>query len=150
MPTLSFHLKGLLQAGLVGSRDGRNLYYRPNFERMNGLVAFLTENCCSLADESCGPTCQPQSASGSRRKTAGNACCCAPERAELFLSCPWSPPQPISAQSGPSSRPPGCRPATWHQRRRNSLHSARPVRSSPPARWSVSAAFVACKMLQCR
>ena len=70
-PTLSFHLKGLLQAGLVGSRrDGRNLYYRPNFERMNGLVAFLTENCCSLADETCGPTCQPQSASGSRRKTA--------------------------------------------------------------------------------
>ena len=70
-PTLSFHLKGLLQAGLVGSRrEGRNLHYRPNFERMNGLVAFLTENCCSLADEICGPTCQPQSASGSRRKTA--------------------------------------------------------------------------------
>ena len=49
-PTLSFHLKGLVQAGLVISRrESRNLYYSPNFERMNGLVSFLTENCCSLA-----------------------------------------------------------------------------------------------------
>ena len=59
-PTLSFHLKGLVQAGLVVSRrNGRNLYYSPNFQRMNALVGFLTENCCSLAGEDCGSTCQP-------------------------------------------------------------------------------------------
>jgi len=59
-PTLSFHLKGLVQAGLVVSRrNGRNLYYSPNFERMNALVGFLTENCCSLAGEGCGSSCQP-------------------------------------------------------------------------------------------
>jgi ArsR family transcriptional regulator len=50
-PTLSFHLKGLVQAGLVVKRRAaRNLFYSPNFERMNALVGFLTENCCSLAE----------------------------------------------------------------------------------------------------
>jgi len=59
-PTLSFHLKGLVQSGLVISRrESRNLYYSPNFERVRGLVGFLTENCCSLADEACDTTCQP-------------------------------------------------------------------------------------------
>jgi DNA-binding transcriptional ArsR family regulator len=70
-PTLSFHIKGLVQAGLVVSRrDGRNLYYSPNFERMNSLVSFLTENCCSLADEACGAGCQPLAVPVQRRKTA--------------------------------------------------------------------------------
>lgn len=59
-PTLSFHLKGLLQAGLVVSRrESRNLYYSPNFDRVRALVGFLTESCCSLADAACGSTCQP-------------------------------------------------------------------------------------------
>ena len=59
-PTLSFHLKGLVQAGLVVSRrEGRNLYYRPNFAHMNQLIGFLSENCCVLADQTCGPECGP-------------------------------------------------------------------------------------------
>ena len=70
-PTLSFHLKGLLQAGLVVSRrEARNLFYSPNFERMNTLVGFLTENCCSLADEACGTSCEPRSAPAQSRKRA--------------------------------------------------------------------------------
>jgi DNA-binding transcriptional ArsR family regulator len=70
-PTLSFHLRELVQAGLIVSRrESRNLYYSPNFERMNGLVGFLTENCCSLANEACGADCQPVAASSSRRKRA--------------------------------------------------------------------------------
>ncbi len=70
-PTLSFHLKGLLQAGLVVSRrEARNLFYSPNIERMNTLVGFLTENCCSLADQACGTTCEPQPASAQSRKRA--------------------------------------------------------------------------------
>lgn len=70
-PTLSFHLKGLVQAGLVVSRrESRNLYYSPNFERMNGLVGFLTENCCSLAGEGCGADCGPQAVPSQPRKRA--------------------------------------------------------------------------------
>ena len=70
-PTLSFHLKGLLQAGLVVSRrEARNLFYSPNFERMNTLVGFLTENCCSLANPACGAGCEPQSATAQPRKRA--------------------------------------------------------------------------------
>ena len=70
-PTLSFHIKGLVHAGLVVSRrDGRNLYYSPNFERMNSLVGFLTENCCSLAGEGCGTDCQPLASPVQRRKRA--------------------------------------------------------------------------------
>jgi ArsR family transcriptional regulator, arsenate/arsenite/antimonite-responsive transcriptional repressor len=70
-PTLSFHLKGLVQAGLVVSRrEGRNLYYSPNFPRMSALVGFLTENCCSLAGETCGTDCEPLAVPAQRRKRA--------------------------------------------------------------------------------
>jgi len=45
--TLSFHLKELMNSGLVTQqRDGRFLIYRAEFECMNGLLAYLTENCC--------------------------------------------------------------------------------------------------------
>jgi len=44
---LSFHLKELSHAGLVTAEArGRNLIYRANFDRMNGLLAYLTEHCC--------------------------------------------------------------------------------------------------------
>ena len=36
-------------------RDGRFLIYRADFERMNGLLAYLTENCCEGA-ACCLPT----------------------------------------------------------------------------------------------
>ena len=45
--TLSFHLKELMFAGLVSqTRDGRNLFYRVSFDRMNALLGFLTAHCC--------------------------------------------------------------------------------------------------------
>jgi ArsR family transcriptional regulator len=45
--TLSFHLKELLNAGLITQeRSGRHLIYRADFRRMNDLLAYLTENCC--------------------------------------------------------------------------------------------------------
>jgi len=48
--TLSFHLKELVNAGLVTQeRSSRNLIYRAAYERMNGLIGYLTENCCQGA-----------------------------------------------------------------------------------------------------
>jgi hypothetical protein len=56
--TLSFHLKELSHAGLVKSlQQGRWVFYSADFEAMNSLLAFLTENCCA-AD--CGPSCAPE------------------------------------------------------------------------------------------
>jgi ArsR family transcriptional regulator, arsenate/arsenite/antimonite-responsive transcriptional repressor len=45
--TLSFHLKELAHAGLVTQeRASRNIIYRAAFDHMNGLLSYLTENCC--------------------------------------------------------------------------------------------------------
>lgn len=45
--SMSFHLKELNNAGLVTSRqEGRFVIYAANFNAMNSLIAFLTENCC--------------------------------------------------------------------------------------------------------
>ena len=44
---LSFHLKDLVRAELIVPRhEGRQIFYSARFETMNGLVAYLTENCC--------------------------------------------------------------------------------------------------------
>ena len=53
--TLSFHLKELKSAGVVGCRrEGRSLIYSPNFEAMSSLLEFLTFNCCAGV-AACGP-----------------------------------------------------------------------------------------------
>ncbi len=55
--TLSFHLQQLMHAGLIAQRrDSRSLIYSANFEAMNGLVAYLTENCCGRG--ACAPGCE--------------------------------------------------------------------------------------------
>jgi ArsR family transcriptional regulator, arsenate/arsenite/antimonite-responsive transcriptional repressor len=50
--SLSFHLKELSHAGLAKvEQQGRSLTYRADFSRMNGLLAFLTQNCCAADPE---------------------------------------------------------------------------------------------------
>ncbi len=50
---LSFHLKELSHAGLISSqRQGRHVLYHAQFNTMNALIAYLTENCCQ--GKSCG------------------------------------------------------------------------------------------------
>lgn len=63
--TLSFHLKTLSHADLVNSRqEGRFIFYSTNYEQMNALLSFLTENCCG------GRGCQPAEVSPRKRKTS--------------------------------------------------------------------------------
>lgn len=59
--TLSFHLKELSHAGLINSRQhSRFIYYSANYEAMDGLLVYLTENCC-VGTKNCAPvsTCKP-------------------------------------------------------------------------------------------
>ncbi len=58
--TLSFHLANLKHAELaLCRRNGRSLIYSADYERMNALLAYLTENCCQGAPEQCGlPVCE--------------------------------------------------------------------------------------------
>jgi DNA-binding transcriptional ArsR family regulator len=52
--TMSFHFKTLSHAGLIESRqDGRFIYYSANFAVMNGMVGYLTENCCGGNPAAC-------------------------------------------------------------------------------------------------
>jgi ArsR family transcriptional regulator, arsenate/arsenite/antimonite-responsive transcriptional repressor len=56
--TASFHLKELAHAELVTPRQaGRFIYYSANYATMNGLIGYLTENCCrgSTCDIACAP-----------------------------------------------------------------------------------------------
>ena len=62
--SLSFHLKELAHAGLVASKqEGRFVIYSADFESMNGLIAYLTENCCGGAPclQTPQPACNPAS-----------------------------------------------------------------------------------------
>lgn len=48
--SLSFHLGQLRLAKLIQQeRQHRSLIYRADFAAMNGLVAYLSENCCQGA-----------------------------------------------------------------------------------------------------
>jgi len=52
--TLSFHLKELMAAGLINAEQrGRTICYRAEFQAMDALVAYLTENCCA-DEQACG------------------------------------------------------------------------------------------------
>ena len=45
--TLSFHLKELMNADLISQeRSGRNLIYRAQYDRMNVVLSYLSQNCC--------------------------------------------------------------------------------------------------------
>ena len=65
--SLSFHLAQLRNAGLIlQERQHRSLIYRANYPAMNGLLEYLTENCCAGAD--CSAAAAP--APAAQRKTA--------------------------------------------------------------------------------
>jgi ArsR family transcriptional regulator len=60
--SLTFHLQHLHRAGLVTQRRlHRQLIYAADYAAMNGLVLYLTDNCCGRgsAAPACGPVCVP-------------------------------------------------------------------------------------------
>jgi ArsR family transcriptional regulator, arsenate/arsenite/antimonite-responsive transcriptional repressor len=57
--SLSFHLKELTHAGLIVPRpSGRFVWYSADLDAMNGVVGYLTENCCR-SSAVCDPKCAP-------------------------------------------------------------------------------------------
>src|ERR1700719_2287873 len=63
--TLTFHFDRLRTAGLVSvRREGRSMIYAAQFDTMNALLGFLTENCCG------GVSCIPAVACKPARKRA--------------------------------------------------------------------------------
>lgn len=65
--SLTFHLQALQGAGLVRrARMGRQLFYSADYPAMNGLVSYLTDECCS-AGRACAQDCEPKVASRKSR-----------------------------------------------------------------------------------
>src|SRR5215468_7940059 len=63
--TLTFHFDRLRTAGLVTvRREGRSMIYAAQFDTMNTLLGFLSENCCA------GVPCAPVAACKPARKRA--------------------------------------------------------------------------------
>jgi ArsR family transcriptional regulator len=57
--SLTFHTQALVRAGLATQRRlSRQLIYAADFGAMNGLVGYLTENCCGR-EVACGSVCNP-------------------------------------------------------------------------------------------
>ena len=70
--SLTFHLQALQRAGLVTQvRASRQLIYSADYSVMNGLVGYLTDNCCTAGDQACDPrVSSPQPARNAKRKRA--------------------------------------------------------------------------------
>lgn len=59
--SLTFHVQHLRRAGLITHRRlSRQIIYAADFAGMNGLVGFLTENCCGRDAAGCAPVCRPE------------------------------------------------------------------------------------------
>ena len=68
--SLSFHLAHLSRAGLITQqRESRSLIYAVNFDGMNALMAYLTENCCGGNAAACAPVCATDCAPPTRAST---------------------------------------------------------------------------------
>jgi DNA-binding transcriptional ArsR family regulator len=71
--TLSFHLKELANAGLVAARaQGRFVIYSTDFQIMNDLLGFLTDNCCGGNPCTPAAACKPARAKKKQKVSIGN------------------------------------------------------------------------------
>ena len=67
---LTFHFDRLRDAGLVTvRREGRSMIYAAQYDAMNALLAYLTENCCQGSSATCAPqSCAPRASKSARAK----------------------------------------------------------------------------------
>src|SRR5271168_4286059 len=69
--SLTFHLQNLQRAGLIARRrESRQLFYSVDFSVMNGLVGYLTENCCGNSSIECSVNCTPTASAKVTRRAA--------------------------------------------------------------------------------
>src|ERR1035438_3169454 len=69
--SLTFHLQNLQRAGLITQRRiSRQLIYSADFTVMNGLVGYLTENCCGNSEAACSTGCTTSQAAKPVKRAA--------------------------------------------------------------------------------
>jgi ArsR family transcriptional regulator len=69
--SLTFHLQSLHRAGLISQqRASRQLIYSADYDAMNGLVGYLTDNCCAAQASACCPAPSARGARPARRRKA--------------------------------------------------------------------------------
>jgi DNA-binding transcriptional ArsR family regulator len=69
--SLTFHLQALQRAGLVTQvRASRQVIYSADYGVMNGLVGYLTDNCCAAVGAECDAACSPPAPKSARRRRA--------------------------------------------------------------------------------
>lgn len=69
--SLTFHLQNLQRAGLIAQRrESRQLIYSADFAVMNGLVGYLTENCCGNSSDDCSSSCAPAAPAKTAKRAA--------------------------------------------------------------------------------
>ena len=69
--SLTFHLQNLQRGGLITQRrESRQLFYSADFAVMNGLVGYLTENCCGNSDAACSTNCTRSQAAKPAKRAA--------------------------------------------------------------------------------
>jgi len=74
--TLSFHLSNLTHAGLiVQRRESRSLIYSADYDRMNAVLGYLSENCCGhpVNAAACAPVCAPTPEAANKEETVHEA-----------------------------------------------------------------------------
>lgn len=68
--SLTFHVQHLHRANLITQRRlSRQIIYAADFASMNGLIGFLTKNCCGQGWAACLPASLPASPAATPRKT---------------------------------------------------------------------------------
>jgi DNA-binding transcriptional ArsR family regulator len=67
--SLTFHLQNLQRAGLITQqRVSRQLIYGVDFDAMNELIGYLTENCCGQGSAQCTAACKPAAGAAAKAR----------------------------------------------------------------------------------